>query len=188
MKYLDAETAKLGLKTSFKPIVASGRNSANPHHDNTGKLSKGFCIIDFGIKYNGYCSDITRTIYFGKPTTKETEIYDTVLGANNKCINSVKCGMKCSDADKLCRKVLGKYSDKFIHGLGHGIGVEIHEGPTLNSKSKDVLKDGMVFTIEPGVYIKNIGGVRIEDDVVLLYNGEKKVLTKTTKKLLCFKI
>ena len=185
--YLLSETHKQGLKTSFKPIVASGKNSAFPHHDSTGRLTRGFCIIDFGVKYHGYCSDMTRTIYFGTPNKKDTALYETVLEANNGCIEYSQAGKRCSEIDAHCKKILGKNSKYFIHGLGHGIGVEIHEGPTLNKHSKDILEDGMVFTIEPGVYIPRYGGVRIEDDVLVSQDG-KEVLTKTTKRLLSFKI
>lgn len=187
MNYLELETKKLGLKTSFKPIVASGKNSANPHHDSKDKLAKGFCIIDFGLKYKGYCSDITRTIYFGVPSKKETELYNLVLNANIQSIEFCGLNKKCSEIHAHCKILLGKHAKYFIHGLGHGIGVEIHEGPTLNDKSKDILKDHMVFTIEPGIYLRKRFGIRIEDDIILLGN-KKEVITKTTKDLLVFNI
>jgi len=187
MDYLNSETRKAGLKTSFKPIVASAKNSANPHHDAKDLLGKGFCIIDFGVKYDGYCSDMTRTIYFGTPSKKERELYDLVLKSNVESIRFAERDSRCSDVDKYCKKVLGEYSERFIHGLGHGIGVEIHEGPTLNSKSKDVIKDNMVFTIEPGIYLPGKYGIRIEDDIIM-HDGRKEIITKTSKELFCFDI
>jgi Xaa-Pro aminopeptidase len=186
LKFLDNETRKRGMSTSFKPIIASGKNSANPHHDSKDRLRKGFCVIDFGAKYKGYCSDMTRTIYLGRPTKEEEKIYYLVLKANEDSIRYCSAAKKCSDIDIYCRKILGKHEKNFIHGLGHGIGVEIHEGPTLNSKSKDILKEGMIFTIEPGIYLENRFGIRIEDDILLMKDGKKDILTKTTKKLLCF--
>jgi len=185
MDFLNAKTRESGLKTSFKPIIASGKNSANPHHDPDDILHKGFCVIDFGVKYKGYCSDMTRTIYFGNPTKEEISMYDLVLKANTESIRFSSSGKRCADIDKYCRKILGKHEKRFIHGLGHGIGVEIHEAPTLNSKSKQTLEPGMVVTIEPGVYFKDRYGIRIEDDIVIKAEGNE-ILTKTTKKLLCF--
>jgi Xaa-Pro aminopeptidase len=187
MEFLDSETKRFGLKTSFKPIIASGKNSANPHHDSNDILHKGFCVIDFGVKYKGYCSDMTRTIYLGRAAKKEIEDYELVLKTNNSCIDFCRVDKKCSDIDRYCRKILGDKEKYFIHGLGHGIGVEIHEGPTLNSRSKDILKSGCVITIEPGIYYPGRYGIRIEDDLVLK-NNSKEILTKTTKKLLCFYI
>jgi len=191
--FLNIETYKSGLRTSFRPIVASARNSSNPHHDPKDVIKKGFCIIDYGVKYKGYCSDMTRTIYFGNPSSLEKRFYDLVLKANNDSIDFLRSGMKCSDIDRFCRDVLGKYSRYFIHGLGHGIGVEIHEAPKLGRKSVDILKKDMVFTIEPGIYFRNRFGIRIEDDVIILDNdlnkkNKKDILTNTTKELLCFEI
>lgn len=188
LDYLENETKTLGLKTSFKPIVASGKNASFPHHDCKDTIRKGFCVIDFGVKYQGYCSDITRTIYFGKPSKKEIDFYALVLKANNESIEFLKENKTTCAIDKNCRKILGKFEKNFIHGLGHGIGVEIHEHPNLSSFSKDTIRKNQVFTIEPGIYFKNKFGIRIEDDVMINNSGKTKILTKTSKELMCFKI
>ncbi len=167
---------------SFKAIVASGRNSSMPHHMTKNRpLQKGFCLIDFGVKYRGYCSDITRTVFIGKPTKKEQRIYDLVRKVQEDSIKKVKEGIKCSELFDKAKEGFGKHKDKFIHGLGHGVGIEIHEAPNLSNLSKDVLKKGMVFTIEPGIYFANMFGVRIED---MVYLGKRKtLLTRTPKGL-----
>jgi Xaa-Pro aminopeptidase len=182
--YIDYFAKKEGCDLAFKPIVASGGNSPTPHYEpGKAKLNKGFCVLDFGVKYNHYCSDMTRTIYIGKPSKKEVEIYNFLLGVQQKAINAVDVNKKCSDIHNLVNKSLGKFSKNFLHGLGHGIGVEIHELPFLDSKSKDIIKPGMVFTIEPGIYFAKRFGIRIEDDI-LVSNGNVEVLTKSAKKLI----
>jgi len=167
---------------SFKAIVASGRNSSMPHHMTKNRpLQQGFCLIDFGVKYKGYCSDITRTVFIGKPSEKEQQIYDLVRKIQENSIKKIKEGVRCAELFNAARDGFGKYKDKFIHGLGHGVGVEIHEAPNLSDLSKDILKKGMVFTIEPGVYFANKFGIRIEDMVLL--GKRTAVLTRTSKGL-----
>jgi len=139
-------------------------------------------VIDFGVKYKGYCSDITRTIYLGRPKKAEKKIYNLVLSSQLKAIEKIKENILCSEADKQARKVLGKYKKIFIHGLGHGIGIEPHELPNLSTKSTDKFKQKMVFTIEPGIYSSHKFGIRIEDDILLDKNI--KILTKTNKNLI----
>ncbi len=181
--FLEYETKKLGLELSFNPIVASGSNSSMPHHEPSNiNIKNGFCIIDFGVRYKGYCSDITRTIYVGKPSKKEKEVYDFLLKIQKNAINQIKNNKKCSELYDFVNKNLGEYKNKFIHGLGHGVGVEIHELPNLTLNSKDRIKNNMVFTIEPGVYFPNKFGIRIED--TLLFKNKIIILTKTTKDLL----
>ncbi len=177
--FLEHETKKAGCSASFPPIVASGKHAGFPHHDPLPKkLLKGFCIIDFGVKYQGYCSDITRTVYIGRPSVQERQEYEEVLDLQKKCISACKENAKTADVYRMALKALGK---EFIHGLGHGIGVEIHELPNLTAASKEAFKEGMVFTVEPGIYSKR-RGIRIEDDV-LIASGRPIVLTKTQKRL-----
>ena len=181
--FLEYETKKLGLELSFSPIVASGSNGSMPHYEPSNiKIKKGFCVIDFGVKYRGYCSDITRTVYAGKPSNKEKDIYKMLLKIQNDAIAQIKENKKCSELYDFVNKSLGKYKNNFIHGLGHGVGVEIHEMPNLTMNSKDRIKNNMVFTIEPGIYFPKKFGIRIEDTV--LFNNKPIVLTKTSKDLL----
>lgn len=181
--FLEYETKKNGLELSFNPIVASGSNGSMPHHEPANiKIKKGFCVVDFGVKYKGYCSDITRTIYVGKISGKEQEIYDMLLSIQKNAINQIKNNKKCSELYDFVNKSLGKYKKNFIHGLGHGVGVEIHELPNLTLNSKDKLRNNMVFTIEPGIYFPKRFGIRIEDTV--LFKDKPIVLTKTSKDLL----
>ena len=181
--FLEFETKKLGLKLSFDPIVASGVNGSEPHHEPANvKIKKGFCVIDFGVKYKGYCSDITRTIYVGKPTKFERDIYNMLLKIQKNTINSVKNNKKCSKLYEYVVKSLGKYKDYFTHGLGHGVGTEIHEFPNLTLNSKDKIRNNMVFTVEPGVYFPKKFGIRIED--TLLFKNKPILLTRTSKDLL----
>lgn len=181
--FLEYEAKKLGLGMSFPPIVASGKNASMPHHTpkNT-KLQKGFCVVDFGIKYKGYCTDITRTIYIGKPAKWEKELYDFLLKIQKSIINDIKLNDNCGKIYKNCVKTMKIYSKYFTHGLGHGIGIEIHEMPSLSLSSKDKIKENMVFTIEPGIYIPNKIGIRIEDSILMGKNPA--VLTNAPKDLL----
>jgi Xaa-Pro aminopeptidase len=147
---------------------------------------KGFLILDFGIKYKSYLSDMTRTLYLGKPSAKEIELYNKVLKVQEACIDKAKIGLNAGKLYNYSIKLFGKDAKYFIHGLGHGVGVEIHERPSLGLKSQDTFVKGCVFTIEPGYYNQETGiGIRIEDTIFL---GEKKeVLTKSAKKLVCIK-
>ena len=181
--FLEYETKKLGLELSFSPIVASGSSGSMPHYEPSNvKIKKGFCVIDFGVRYKGYCSDITRTIYVGKPSDKEKQIYNLLLKIQKDAINQIKENKKCSELYDFVNKSLGKYKNNFIHGLGHGVGVEIHEMPNLTLNSKDRIKNNMVFTIEPGIYFPKKFGIRIEDTV--FFKNNTTVLTKTSKDLL----
>jgi Xaa-Pro aminopeptidase len=141
-------------------------------------------LIDMGARINGYCSDFSRTLCLGKPDQSLQGIYDIVFKAQLAAIEGIESGMNAPQADGLARSVIEKsgYGDAFGHSLGHGVGLEVHESPTLSSNSSDLLLDGMVFTIEPGIYVAGWGGVRIED-MVLLEKGKAKVLTKSEKRL-----
>jgi len=193
---------KHGADISFPPIVAFGKNSAIPHHVPThnSKLltHNSIILLDFGVRLNNYCSDMTRTVFFGQPTNEQKKMYQTVLEAQEKAIESLSHlgrwrgndldssevnyrGIKASAVDKIARKYITSHGYPTIpHSLGHGIGLEVHESPRLSPKSKDILKPNMVFTIEPGIYILGFGGVRIEDVVVLEKEGPR-LLTRSNK-------
>ena len=172
---------------AFDIIVASGQRSSMPHGiASTKKLRKGdFVTLDFGCIFQGYASDITRTVVLGKATEKQRSIYEIVLNAQKKACKAVKPGLHCSRLDGVAREIIMKagYGDNFGHGLGHGIGLVVHDNPSLNSRSTDTLAEGMVVTIEPGIYIPNWGGVRIEDDVLVTATGGQ-ILSKSPKELL----
>lgn len=189
---MELQMKKLGGEgPSFETIVASNHRSALPHGVASEKTieKEGFVKFDFGVYYNGYVSDMTRTIYFGEnPSPKHLEIYNTVLEAQLLACKAVKAGVSCSDLDKIARDYIASkgYGELFGHGLGHGIGVYIHEHPSVNGKSDVILEEGMVITIEPGIYVEGFGGVRIEDDVVVRKEyGE--ILNKTSKELMIIK-
>ena len=168
----------------FDIIVASGPNAAMPHHQPTNRpiADSEPIIIDMGASVSGYTSDLSRTLQIGKLDEKFDKIYDLVLGAQLAAIATIESGMTGDTADGLARTVIeqGGYGEHFGHGLGHGVGLATHEAPRVGRESKDILTDGMVFTIEPGVYISGWGGVRIED-MVVLKQGKAQVLTKARK-------
>jgi Xaa-Pro aminopeptidase len=169
---------------SFETIVAAGPWGAMPHASpRNERIRKGDAVvIDMGALFDGYCSDLTRTITVGEPHAKFREIYDIVFHAQQTAIEGVEAGMSGVTAHRLASKVIGDagYRENFGHGLGHGVGLEVHESPYLGESSEDVLEDGMVFTIEPGIYLPGWGGVRIED-VVVLENGKARVLSHASK-------
>ncbi|HEY4712259.1 MAG TPA: Xaa-Pro peptidase family protein [Dehalococcoidia bacterium] len=171
----------------FEIIVASGPNSALPHARPTEKKIRSDepVLIDMGARINGYCSDFSRTLFLGKADKTFREIYNIVLKAQATAIKGIESKMTASQADRLARSVVEQagYGDAFGHGLGHGVGLAVHEFPMLGPNSSDSLADGMVFTIEPGIYLAGQGGVRIED-MVVLENGKARVLTKAERDLL----
>jgi len=163
---------------AFDTIVAGGFRSAFPHaRCSDYKIKKGdLIVIDLGASFRHYKADMTRTVVAGKPSAKQEKIYKIVKDAQEKAFQSVKAEVKCVDVDAVARKHIEKqgYAEYFVHGLGHGVGLEVHEMPILNSESKDVLQSGNVVTVEPGIYIVDFGGVRIEDTVLVGDNkGEK---------------
>ena len=175
---------------SFEPIVAINENAAKPHAKvSSKKLNKNdLLLLDAGIKYKRYCSDRTRTVHIGKNISmskkqtfkdkKMQKIYDIVLKAQEKAIKSIKVGMEICELDKIAREVIENegYGKYFVHSLGHGVGLDIHEWPYVNSRNKIKIAEGMVFTIEPGIYIPNEFGVRIEDMVMVDLDGKVEVL------------
>ncbi|MCL4354382.1 Xaa-Pro peptidase family protein [Patescibacteria group bacterium] len=183
---------KNGADISFKPIVAFGENSSIPHHESgEKKLTKNNLILmDFGARLNNYCSDMTRVVFFGKATEKQKQIYQTVLNSQQKAIDFInseflkKGFVKARDADNISREYITSQNlPEIPHSLGHGVGIEVHEEPRLSPKSKTILKQGMVFSIEPGIYIPGFCGVRIEDLVTIDELG-LQLLTHSTKELI----
>ncbi|WKA52585.1 aminopeptidase P family protein [Planococcus liqunii] len=172
--------------SSFDTIVASGLRSALPHGVATEKKieSGDFITLDYGALYNGYISDITRTVAVGEPSDKLKEIYQVVLDAQVLGVEKIGPGMTGIEADAIARDYIKSkgYGEAFGHSTGHGIGLEVHEAPGLSFKSQTVLEPGMAVTVEPGIYLPGIGGVRIEDDILITESGNER-LTHSTKEL-----
>lgn len=169
-------TFKLADSPSFPPIVASGENSALPHATPTDKVLQECepIVIDMGVRVNGYCSDMTRTIFLGEPSAQMKEIYMVVRRAQLAAQNSIRSGMNGKAADQIARQIIcdAGYGKYFMHSLGHGVGLAIHEHPRLSPKAgKITLKKGMVVTVEPGIYIAGVGGVRLENMGVVEEKG-----------------
>ena len=186
---IDFRMRRLGADgVSFDTIVASGPCSAHPHHHPTNRpLQEGDLVtMDFGALRQGYCSDITRTVAMGEPGPAQAAIYQAVLNAQEEAIDAVRPGMKGMDVDAVARKAIERagYGEYFTHGLGHSLGREVHDGQAFGKAVEQMVAVGMVATIEPGIYVEGVGGVRIEDDVVVTPDG-CEVLTRSPKKLLC---
>jgi len=184
---IEYELKKKGIaKMSFSTMVLTGANGASPH-GTPGETSvkKGDLVLfDLGVVVDGYCSDITRTVAYGDISDKQKEIYDTVLKAQLAAIEASKPGVACSTIDLAARNIIKQagYGDYFPHRLGHGLGMSVHEYPSLTETNPLLLQEGMVYTIEPGIYVPNVAGVRIEDDVYVTKDGIE-VLTKFPKEL-----
>ena len=172
---------------SFPSIVASGIHSSMPHATPSRKtLEKGdFVTLDFGCRYQGYCSDMTRTVAYGQVGSKQAEIYNHVLKAQKLALDGIKSGIKGKDGDKIARDYFAKENleNYFTHSLGHGVGIDIHEGVGLTPREERVLEKNMILTVEPGLYIDGEFGVRIEDMVQIIENSVNN-LTKADKKLI----
>ncbi len=181
---LEAEIVRIihshEAEPAFKVIVASGPNSAIPHHvSSRRRISRGdVVVIDLGARVSCYCSDITRTFVVGAPSQDVKDVIYAVAEAQKKAMSCISAGVSCEDVDRIARQVLREYGleQYFIHGLGHGLGVEVHESPSLSPESEDKLEVGDVVTVEPGVYKVGMFGVRIEDDVYVTDRGPQ-VLT-----------
>lgn len=184
---LEYQMRRLGADgTAFPPIIAAGARSALPHAVATERTvgESQWLLLDWGARANGYCCDLTRVLLPKKLPAKMKRVYETVLAAQQAAIASIRPGVQASEVDRAARQViaearLGKF---FNHGLGHGLGLEVHEGPRLSPTSQDSLQPGMVITVEPGVYIPEYGGVRIEDDVLVTRDG-CEVLTSAPKQI-----
>lgn len=184
--WMEFEARRAGAEAmSFDTIVASGKRSALPHgRASSAKLPrKGFVTLDFGVVLDGYCSDMTRTVHLGRATQREWDVYHSVLEAQEAGVAAVAPGVRCGEIDEAARSVLrrAKLDKWFTHSTGHGVGLEIHEGPRLAAKQEQVLEPGMVVTIEPGVYLPDEFGVRIEDMVLVTERGGD-VLTAASPK------
>ena len=173
-----------GEGLAFDTIVGAGPNGARPHHRaGEAAIKEGEpIVIDMGAKVDGYCADMTRTVFLGKQDDQFKKIYDIVLGAQLTAETLIKAGITGDEADGYARKVIDDagYGETFGHSLGHGIGLFVHEHPRLSKKAENILEDGMVFSVEPGIYITGWGGVRIED-LVVLEQGKARVITKARK-------
>lgn len=174
-------------RDAFESIVASGPRSALPHGIASDKvIEEGeFVTLDFGCFASGYVSDLTRTVVVGKASSEQVKVYNVVKEAQMRAIEAVREGKLAREVDQVARQIIAEagYSQYFTHGLGHGIGMEVHAAPRLNATSPDRLRAGMVVTIEPGIYIPGWGGVRIEDDILVTENGAE-VLTQAPKDLI----
>ncbi|CAM3919882.1 M24 family metallopeptidase [Lederbergia lenta] len=184
---IEYEVKKKGVSgMSFDTMVLTGANAALPHGTpGLTKIQKGDLVLfDLGVIFEGYCSDITRTIAYGDISDKQAHIYQTVLQAEEVALNAVKPGVKASELDLTARQIIqdAGYGDYFPHRLGHGLGISVHEYPSMTATNELEIKPGMVFTIEPGIYVPEVAGVRIEDDVYLSENGVE-TLTKFPKSL-----
>ena len=182
---LEMEMRRLGAEgAAFDIIVGAGPNGALPHHraDDSVVRPGDPVVIDMGASYEGYNSDLTRTFYTGRPDDEFLAIYSIVLQAQETAIREVRPGMTGQEVDEIARAVIEEagYGEEFGHGLGHGVGLAVHERPMVVPTSEDVIEDGMVFTIEPGIYISGWGGVRIED-IVVMENGRARILTGSPK-------
>lgn len=178
-----------GAKLAFDVIAVSGERSARPHGEpSEKKLEQGdFVTVDFGANVDGWNSDLTRTVVIGNADSKHERIYNAVLESQLEALAMMKPGVPCKDVDAKAREVLAGYdlAQYFGHGLGHGLGRSVHDFGSLSSASKSILEEGQVWTVEPGAYVPGVGGVRIEDDVVITADGIE-VLTHSPKHLMVF--
>lgn len=172
---------------SFETIAASGVRSCMPHGTASDKLiEKGdFITLDFGCVFEGYCSDMTRTVAVGSVSDRQREVYNVVLKAQTTALSEIAVGKKCRDIDKTARDIISSagYGEYFGHSLGHGVGIMIHEQPVFSPRSDDVIADGNIVTVEPGIYIPDSFGVRIED-LVAVYDNKIENLTSSSKELI----
>ncbi len=184
---IEYELKKKGIREmSFSTMVLFGEKAGQPH-GNPGdrKLKRGDLVLfDLGVVLDGYCSDITRTVAYKEVNEKQKEIYDVVLNAQLETLNISQPGTRLGDLDKTARRIIADagYGDQFPHRIGHGIGIEVHEYPSMSENNDSLLVEGMTYTIEPGIYVPEVGGVRIEDDVLVTKTGYE-TLTKYPKEL-----
>ncbi|MED0656105.1 M24 family metallopeptidase [Anoxybacillus ayderensis] len=173
---IEYELKKRGVRAmAFDTMVLTGTNSAHPHGvPGMNRIQPGdFVLFDLGVVLDGYCSDITRTVVFGKPTEQQKRIYDVVLQAQQEAIHACQIGASIGSVDKAARSRIEQegYGAYFPHRIGHGLGIDVHEYPSMNATNAMPLQAGMVFTIEPGIYVPSVGGVRIEDDIYMTDKG-----------------
>jgi Xaa-Pro aminopeptidase len=180
--FIEREAKLNNCELAFPPIAASAKGTREVHYNGHKKIEKGFLMLDFGVKYKGYCSDMTRMIYIGKPEKKELDDYGLVLNTVLGCEDAATKKKKFSELHVLANEFLGEKAKFFTHSLGHGLGLDIHEYPSLHLEEKASIKDNIAFTIEPGVYLNDYG-IRIEDTVIIK-NGRLEILTKSSKELI----
>ncbi len=180
--FLEAEIRKQGAKLSFEPIVAFGRNGAIPHYEGNSGLGRGLLLLDYGACYHGYHADMSRTICIGEPANKEARMYDKVLEVQQSCIGYAKPGIPAGEIYDSAVSGFGELSDNFVHALGHGVGLQIHEAPSLSPGSEQILLKDMCLTIEPGLYFEGEFGIRIEDTVRI--DKKNEIMTRSQKKLI----
>ncbi|MGX0195087.1 M24 family metallopeptidase [Staphylococcus haemolyticus] len=185
VNHIENEIKKFGVsEMSFDTMVLFGDHAASPHGTpGERKLVKDeYVLFDLGVIYNHYCSDMTRTVKFGTPSEEAQTIYNIVLEAETNAIETIKAGVPLQDIDKIARNIISDagYGDYFPHRLGHGLGLEEHEYQDVSSTNSNLLEAGMVITIEPGIYVPNVAGVRIEDDILVTENGYE-ILTNYDK-------
>jgi Xaa-Pro dipeptidase len=172
---------------SFEPIVASGPNSSRPHYNDDKRIieDRDIIVLDFGGRYKGYCSDMSRTVFVGEPTKEQEEIYNIVRRANTEAELFARQGVTASEVDKKARDIIKEagYGQNFLNRTGHGIGMAVHEAPYIKEGNDVVLKDGMTFSVEPGIYIAGKFGMRIEN-IVLIEKGKSNILNKFTKEMI----
>jgi Xaa-Pro aminopeptidase len=172
---LEIEARRLGSAAlPFDFIVAGGPRGAMPHAEPSDDVpGEGLLVVDMGTTVGGYASDMTRTFALGPPKDREAEIYEVVRLAQQRAMEGARPGVPCAEVDDLARSAIidEGYGEYFQHSLGHGVGLEVHEGPRLSGMSDEVLEEGMVVTIEPGIYVPGLGGVRVEDTVLIAAGG-----------------
>lgn len=188
---IEYELKRKGIREmSFSTMVLTGLKTANPHgNPGLAEIKQGdFVLFDLGVVLNGYCSDITRTICYQHISDQQHHVYETVLAAQSAALSICKIGTRVGDLDTVARNHISEkgYGEFFPHRIGHGLGIEVHEFPSMSDNNNDLLVEGSVFTIEPGIYVPSIGGVRIEDDVVITKNGYQ-CLTTYPKELIVVK-
>lgn len=181
-KHLRKKTDERNCKLAFPPLIVSGKNFLEIHHEPDKTQLKKFVIVDFGVIFKGYCSDVTRMLYKGKPSKNDLEIFNLILNLQETALKEIKVGMNCFELDMMIRDGYGRDRKNFRHSLGHGIGKRIHQTPWISSKSKYKFKENDIVTIEPGWYTKKTG-IRIED-TVLIKKNKIEVLTDLSKELI----
>ena len=182
--YIKKRFRNFKVKTAY-PIIAANNSKTIHHKPRNKRLQRGFLVLDFGCKYKGYCSDMTRTIFLGNPDKYEKMLYNLILSCENKCIKKLRIGMDYCDLDLYARSLLKDYKQYFLHALGHGVSKKIHDLPKISIISDNKVKRNEIITIEPGIYFKKGNkeiGIRIEDTVYIGKNIE--ILTKSNKNLI----